>query len=116
MINAGLGRITRHIGGDYPSHALGFLTGFLLAVWAKRAAAEGETGPPGSGASAQAISAIAKSRDQTACGASCKENEQILNAYALNPGGAFGFIDERNLAFRPKERPQFSCSLASVNE
>ena len=32
------------------------------------------------------------------------ENEQILNAYALNPGGAISFIDERNVSFRPKER------------
>jgi hypothetical protein len=36
---------------------------------------------------------------------SCNENEQILNAYALNPGGAISFIDERNVTFRPKERP-----------
>jgi hypothetical protein len=32
------------------------------------------------------------------------ENEQILNAYALNPGGAISFIDERNVSFRPKEK------------
>ena len=32
------------------------------------------------------------------------ENEQILNAYALNPGGVISFIDERNVSFRPKER------------
>ena len=38
-------------------------------------------------------------------GASCDENEQILNAYALNPGGAIGFIDQRNVTFRPKEQP-----------
>jgi hypothetical protein len=37
------------------------------------------------------------------CGASCKENEQILNAYALDPGGVISFIDERNASFRPKE-------------
>ena len=33
------------------------------------------------------------------------ENEQILNAYALNPGGAIDFKDERNVSFRPKQRP-----------
>jgi hypothetical protein len=31
------------------------------------------------------------------------ENEQILNAYALDPGGVISFIDERNASFRPKE-------------
>jgi hypothetical protein len=65
----------------------------------------GPAGPPGSSASAQAIRVIARPCDQTACGASCEENERILNAYALNPGGAIGFIDERNVTFRPKERP-----------
>ena len=43
--------------------------------------------------------------DQTACSASCKEDEQILNTYALNPGGAIDFKDERNVTFRPKQRP-----------
>jgi len=32
------------------------------------------------------------------------ENERILNAYALDPGGAISFIDERNVSFRPKEK------------
>jgi hypothetical protein len=32
------------------------------------------------------------------------ENEQVLNAYALNPGGAISFIDQRNVSFRPKEK------------
>jgi len=40
-----------------------------------------------------------------ACAATCDQNEQILNAYALNPGGVIGFIDERNVTFRPRERP-----------
>jgi len=31
------------------------------------------------------------------------ENEQILNAYALDPGDVISFIDERNVGFRPKE-------------
>ncbi|MGA6939790.1 MAG: hypothetical protein WB041_31090, partial [Pseudolabrys sp.] len=48
---------------------------------------------------------IARPCGEATCGASCEENEQILNAYALNPGGAIGFIDERNVTFRPKERP-----------
>ena len=32
------------------------------------------------------------------------ENEQILNAYTLHPGGAINFIDQRNVSFRPKEK------------
>jgi hypothetical protein len=65
----------------------------------------GPAGPPGSSASGQAIRVITRPCEETTCGASCEENEQILNAYALNPGGAIGFIDERNVTFRPKERP-----------
>jgi hypothetical protein len=64
----------------------------------------GPPGPPGPAASGAAIRVIKAPCDQTACGASCKENEEILNAYALNPGGAISFIDERNVSFRPKER------------
>jgi hypothetical protein len=64
----------------------------------------GPTGPPGPATSGPAIRVITAPCDQTACGASCMENEQILNAYALNPGGAISFIDERNVSFRPKEK------------
>jgi hypothetical protein len=62
----------------------------------------GPAGPPGP--SGPAIRVIKASCEQTACAASCKENEQILNAYALNPGGVIAFTDERNMTFRPKER------------
>src|SRR5262249_48823155 len=65
----------------------------------------GPAGPPGPSASGPAIRVIKAPCDQTACGASCKENEEILNAYALNPGGAIEFKDERKLTFRPKQRP-----------
>ena len=65
----------------------------------------GPAGPPGPSASGQAIRVTTVPCDQTTCGASCEANEQILNAYALNPGGAIGYIDQRNVTFRPKERP-----------
>jgi hypothetical protein len=67
----------------------------------------GPAGPPGasSGTNGPTINVIARACEQTACGASCAENEQILNAYALNPGGVISFIDQRNVTFRPKERP-----------
>ena len=88
------------------------LAAFLLAACGQsEPPAKGETGPPGPigppgpSASGPAIRITTQPCDQAACGASCGENEQILNAYALNPGGAIGFIDERNVTFRPKERP-----------
>ena len=104
------------------SLALGDLSRLSLGrVRAKRAASQGRSwaagpaGPPGptgpagptgpSGVGGRAIRVIARPCGEATCGASCDENEQILNAYALNPGGAIGFIDERNVTFRPKERP-----------
>jgi len=96
----------------------------LVACGQNEPPAKGEAGPPGpagspgptgptgpagptgpSGAGGRAIRVIARPCGEATCGASCEENEQILNAYALNPGGAIGFIDERNVTFRPKERP-----------
>ena len=88
------------------------LAAFLLAACGQseppakgEAGPPGPAGPPGSSASGQAIRVITVPCNQTACGASCEANEQILNAYALNPGGAISHIDERNVTFRPKERP-----------
>jgi hypothetical protein len=60
---------------------------------------------PTSGANGPTIKVIARPCDQPACGASSEENEQILNAYALNPGGAISFIDQRKVTFRPQKRP-----------
>jgi hypothetical protein len=65
----------------------------------------GPAGPPGASANGKAIRVVTLPCNQTACAANCEQSEQILNAYALNPGGAIGFIDERNVTFRPKERP-----------
>ncbi len=89
------------------------LAAFLLAACgqseppAKGEAAgpPGPAGPPGSNANGPVIRVITAPCNQSACGASCNENEQILNAYALNPGGAIGFIDERNVTFRPRQPP-----------
>ncbi len=104
------------------------LTAFLLAACGQsEPPAKGETGPPGPigppgpagppgpSASGPAIRIITQPCDQAACGASCGENEQILNAYALNSGGAIGFIDERNVTFRPKERPAV-LALACISK
>jgi hypothetical protein len=37
--------------------------------------------------------------DQLNCGASCEVNEQILNAYALNPGGVMAFVERAQRDF-----------------
>jgi hypothetical protein len=82
------------------------LSALLLAACGQsEPPSKGETGPPGASANAKAIRVVTFPCDQTACAANCEQSEQILNAYALNPGGAIGFIDERNVTFRPKERP-----------
>ena len=65
----------------------------------------GPAGAPGPSTNAPAIRVITLPCDQTACAANCDQNDQILNAYALNPAGVIGFIDERNVTFRPRERP-----------
>src|SRR5262249_46228625 len=99
---------------------LAILAAFLLAACGQsEQPAKGEAGPPGPGgppgpagppgppspaAGGPAIRVITAPCDQTACGATCMENERILNAYALDPGGAISFIDERNVSFRPKEK------------
>ena len=64
----------------------------------------GPAGPPGSSAGGPAIRFTTGHCDRTVCGASCAENEQILNAYALNPGGVIAFVDQRNVTFQPKEQ------------
>jgi hypothetical protein len=74
----------------------------------------GPAGPPGPTASGPAIRVIKAPCDQTACSASCRENEEILNAYALNPGGAISFIDERKVGFRPKEKGRATLMLACI--
>ena len=74
--------------------------------WSRRSAGSpGPAGAPGPSTNAPAIKVITLPCDQTACAANCDQNEQILNAYALNPAGVIGFIDERNVTFRPRERP-----------
>jgi len=74
----------------------------------------GFAGPPGPGASGPAIRVIKAPCDQTACAASCRENEEVLNAYALNPGGTISFIDERNVSFRPREKGRATLVLACI--
>jgi hypothetical protein len=85
---------------------LEILGAFLLAACGQsEPPAKGEAGPPGPPGppGGAAIRVITAPCDQVTCAASCMENEQVLNAYALDPGGVISFIDERNVSFRPKE-------------
>jgi hypothetical protein len=49
------------------------------------------------------------------CSISCEPNEQILNTYALNPGGTFVFEDANRATFRPQRRgPAVKVVIACV--
>jgi hypothetical protein len=65
--------------------------------------AVGPAGPPG--ADSAKIRMITAPCQSPVCAAACNEDEQILNAFALNPGGALNFEDERHLTFRPRKNP-----------
>jgi hypothetical protein len=47
---------------------------------------------------------------------SCNEDERLLNAYALTPGGVFTFEDDRRVTFRPARRPSSKIVLACVRQ
>ena len=85
------------------------LAAFLMAACGQsEPPAKGEAGPPGPPGppgplGGAAIKVITAPCHQVTCGASCMENEQVLNAYAVDPGGVISFLDERNVTFRPKE-------------
>ena len=95
-------------------HVLVILAALILAACGQseppakgEAGPPGPAGPPGAASDAQGpnIKVVARPCDQLSCGASCEENDQIINAYALNPGGVIAFVDERNVTFRPNKRP-----------
>jgi hypothetical protein len=51
---------------------------------------------------------------QAACAVTCNEDERILTAYALNPGGTFVYEDDRRTTFRPTRRPLAKSSLSAL--
>jgi len=66
----------------------------------------GPAGPPGPpGENAKNIRIVTAPCSETVCALGCNEDERILNAYALNPGGTLGFEDERHVTFRPRKTP-----------
>jgi hypothetical protein len=75
----------------------------------------GPQGPPGPpSASGPSLRFAEFACTQTACGVACKEDERILTAYALNPGGAFVYEDDRRATFRPTRRPSGKIVLVCV--
>lgn len=66
----------------------------------------GLAGPPGPpGANGAKIRMITAACQQSVCAAGCNNDEQILNAYAMSPGGVISIEDERRLTFKPKKNP-----------
>lgn len=69
----------------------------------------GDVGPPGPagppGPSGSKIRMITAPCQQQTCAAGCNDDEQILNAYALSPGGVISIEDERRLTFKPRKNP-----------
>jgi hypothetical protein len=61
----------------------------------------GPQGPPGAGTLRFAEFGC----QQAICTASCNNNERLVSAYALNPGGVFVFEDDRRVTFRATRRP-----------
>jgi hypothetical protein len=76
--------------------------------------AEGPSGPPGppgppgpAGAAGMSGTAIrfVDSECRQVCFVACGENERILNAHAIDPGGSFTFdVDNRKGTFRPQRQ------------
>jgi hypothetical protein len=74
---------------------------------------KGDQGPPGSeepsgprgpvGPSGTVIRFVDSECHQV-CFIACGENERILSAYAINPGGDFAFTDNNKATFRPQRQ------------
>jgi hypothetical protein len=64
---------------------------------------EGPPGPVGAAGMSGTVIRFVEIECRQICFVACKENERILNSYAMNPGGAFTFdADNRKAAFRPQ--------------
>lgn len=79
---------------------------------------EGPMGPPGAsgapGKDGMQLRFAEFNCQQAACAAACNDDERIMNAYSLNPGGAFAFEDDRRVTFRPTRRPAGKVVLVCV--
>jgi hypothetical protein len=76
---------------------------------------QGPAGPPGPpGSTASGIRFAEYGCPSSACTLSCGNEERILTAYALNPGGSFIFEDERRVTFRPIRQPSSKIVLVCI--
>jgi hypothetical protein len=60
----------------------------------------GPAGPAGGGA----VRFAEFTCQQTACSASCEQNERLINAFALNPAGTFTIESDRAVIYTPPKR------------
>jgi hypothetical protein len=75
----------------------------------------GPPGPPGpSGSTASGIRFAEYGCASSACTLSCGNEERILTAYALDPGGSFIFEDERRVTVRPIRQPSSKIVLVCI--
>jgi hypothetical protein len=66
----------------------------------------GPSGPPGpAGSTTTGIRFAEFGCASAACTLSCRNEERILNAYALNPGGTLVFEDDRQVTVKPTRQP-----------
>jgi hypothetical protein len=67
----------------------------------------GPPGPPGAagpvGLSGTIIRFV-EGECRQACTVACEDNERILNTFAINPGGTFGFDADNKATFRPQRQ------------
>jgi hypothetical protein len=64
---------------------------------------EGAPGPVGAAGMSGTVIRFVEIECRQICFVACKENERILNSYAINPGGTFTFDgDNRKATFRPQ--------------
>jgi hypothetical protein len=76
---------------------------------------QGPAGPPGPpGSTASGIRFAEYGCASSACTLSCGNEERILTAYALNPGGSFIFEDERRVTVRPIRQPSSKIVLVCI--
>src|SRR5260370_23569674 len=75
----------------------------------------GPPGPPGSaGLTVSGIRFAEFGCSSAACTLSCRNEERILSAYALNPGGTVVFEDDRQVTVRPIRQPSTKITLVCV--
>lgn len=66
---------------------------------------EGPPGPPGAAGMSGTLIRFVETECRQVCFVACAENERILSAHAINPGGTFNFeADNSKATFRPQRQ------------